>query len=184
MNQIQKTYESVKSIFIDNNIKELCQYSLYFDFENSEKCKESGEHFFNNVSSNIQKERKEIEQNYYTYLFSGLKHRIIELDFMTCLNIFDSRRLIFTNLDCISSIQILFRDVIYLSVNFRSSHLHKALPSDIEFICSIPHNLINFLENELLNISEKQNKKIINNIRELKNKEVQIFLSFGSLHID
>lgn len=184
MNQIQSTYEKVNERFYIDDIKEICQYSLYFDFENSKKCKESGEHFFNNVSSNIQKERKEIEQNYYTYLFSGLKHRIVELDFMTDLNIFDSRRLIFTNLDCISSIQILFRDVIYLSVNFRSSHLHKALPSDIEFICSIPHNLINFLENEFLNISEKQNKKIINSIEELKNKEVSVLLAFGSLHID
>ena len=103
---------------------------------------------------------------------------------MTGLNIFDSRRLIFTNPDCISSIQVLFRDCIYLSVNFRSSHFSRALPSDIEFICSLPSKIIDFLENELLNISEKQNKKIINNIRELKNKEVQIFLSFGSLHID
>lgn len=184
MNQLQKTYENVKQIFLDSDTKELCQYSLYFDFENSEKCKESGEHFFNNVSSNIQKERKSIEQNYYTYLFSGLKHRIVELDYMTDLNIFDSRRLIFTNPDCISSIQILFRDKIYLSVNFRSSHFQKALPSDIEFICSLPLKLIDFLENEFLNISEKQNKKIINSIEELKNKEVQILLTFGSLHID
>lgn len=184
MNEIQKTYEAINNSFISDNIKELCQYSLYFDFENSEECKESGEIFFKNISTDIQNERKIIEQNYYTYLFSGFKHRIIELDFMTELNIFDSRRLIFTNPDCISLIQVLFREEIYLSVNFRSSHFHKALPSDIEFICSVPLKLIDFLENEFLNISEKQNKKIINSIRELKYKEVQILLTFGSLHID
>lgn len=183
MNDIQKTYESVNNRF-NEKIKELCQYSLYFDFKNSEECKEAGELFFKNISTDIQKERKIIEQNYYTYLFSGLKHRIIELDFMTELNIFDSRRLIFTNPDCISSMQILFRDRIYLSVNFRSSHFQKALPSDIEFICSLPLKIIDFLENEFLNISEKQNKKIINSIRELKYKEVSIFLTFGSLHTD
>ena len=184
MNCIQSTYESLNNRFIDSEIKELCQYSLYFDFNNSKECEIAGEYFFNNISSEVQKQRKDIEQNYYTYLFSGLKHRIIELDYMTDLNIFDSRRFIFTNLDCISSIQVLFRDVIYLSVNFRSSHFHNALPSDIEFICSLPLKLIDFLENEFLNISEKQNKKIINSIKELKYKEVQILLTFGSLHID
>lgn len=184
MNELQKTYESVKSRFTFNNIKELCQYSLYFDFENPDKCKEAGETFFKNISTDIQKERKIIEQNYYTYLFSGLKHRIVELDFMTDLNIFDSRRLIFTNPDCISSIQILFRDKIYLLVNFRSSHFQKALPGDIEFICSLPQRITDFLENEFLKISEKQNKKIINSIIELKHKEVNVLLTFGSLHID
>lgn len=183
MNEIQKTYESVNNRF-NEKIKELCQYSLYFDFENPEECKKAGESFFKNISTEIQKERKVIEQNYYTYLLSGLKHRIIELDFMTDLNIFDSRRLIFTNPDCISSIQILFRDCIYLSVNFRSSHFQKALPGDIEFICSLPRKIIDFLENEFLDISKKQNKKIINSIRELNNKEVSVFLTFGSLHID
>lgn len=184
MNCIQSTYENVNERFSIDKIKEMCQYSLYFDFDNSKECEIAGENFFNNISSYSQKERKEIEQNYYTYLFSGLKHRIIELDYMTDLNIFDSRRLIFTNPDCISSIQVLFRDVIYLSVNFRSSHFHNALPSDIEFICSLPLRIIDFLENEFLNISEKQNKKIINSIKELKYKEVHVLLTFGSLHID
>ena len=58
MNQLQSTYESLNNRFIDSEIKELCQYSLYFDFDNPKECEIAGENFFNNISSEVQNKEK------------------------------------------------------------------------------------------------------------------------------
>lgn len=176
---IADTCNNIKESFKSKNTNELIQVSFYFSFRNSKECAKSGRTFFDYSSNLDLLNRKQIEQNYYTYLYSGFIHRIVELDFMTDLNLFDSRRLVFTNPDCMSFIQVLFRDKIYLTVHFRSSHFEDALPSDIEFITSIPEKLLDFLSTDF---TKRKNKNFINSIAEYKNKEVQVLLTFGSLH--
>ena len=136
---------------------------------------------FNYLANDVLLRRKEIE----IHLHESMKHqmltRLLEMKFYSEVNIFDTRRLLAVSSDCISTIQILIRDKIYLNCYLRSSDYLGALPVDLEKISELPKALIEHIEyySDLLEYSECTEEKI----QELKNKEIELTLSFGSLHI-
>lgn len=177
--QLLNTYNITNCDMYFEETNELTQCAWYFKFENTQDCVNSGNRFYDTIADENNHKRESIEQNYYNFITNGLKHKIGEIDYSSNVNI-DNRRIVFTNDDCISFIQFMIRDEINLNVHLRSSDFENALPSDIKFFCKLQNDLINFLINEFSqNTKKKENINILNNI---KNKEIKMFITFGSLH--
>lgn len=166
MNKITDFYNKTNELIKINN--ELCSYHYSLDFKNSKDLEEQTSEFFDSVKNVTLLKRLHDEYNFYNHIFSGLVHRVNELKFMCNIDV-NSRRIVFTNPDCISFIQILVRDKIYLSAHFRSSDFLGALPCDLKFIGNILEKFFEYFEDTDFNID--------------KSKEVNLTLNFGSLHI-
>jgi hypothetical protein len=167
----QSLYSIIGNNFIDN--EQLCtNYSTLYD--NAKSMYEDGCTTFELLSSNDVKDRANQEQYYYEYILNGLHHHVLEVKHYSQINIFDSRRIVFTNNDCISFVQLLVRDKIYLSVHMRSSHYTDALLSDLRFFTSIPYNFIKFITEN--NIIDDLQQFSINDMK------ISFNITFGSLH--
>ena len=155
-----------------------CNYKVKFD--DYLHCLYEGNRLYKETETKITKARKKNEKHYHLSIKHQLFSRLQEIKYYSAVNILDTRRLISVNADCISAVQILVRDKIYVNVYFRSSDFYNALPVDLEFISSLPFELIYHLENfqGTFGYDEVQDDVL----RDLKNKEVQISLMFGSLH--
>lgn len=155
-----------------------CNYKVKFD--DYLHCLYEGNKLYKETETKITKARKKNEKHYHLSIKHQLFSRLQEIKYYSNVNILDTRRLISVNADCISAVQILVRDKIYVNVYFRSSDFYNALPVDLEFISSLPFELIYHLENfqGTFGYDEVQDDVL----RDLKNKEVQISLMFGSLH--
>ena len=178
-NQLLLTYDSAKEALLRNN-GELIQCVWAFNFKNNSECISQSELFFEEVKHQDLIDREQVEHYYYNMILNGLKHKIGEVDYSSDV-LLDNRRIVFTNDDCISFIQFLIRDKIYLTVNLRSSDFLNALPSDIKFFCKIPKEITDFLTTNFIKTNKK--KENINIIKDLNEKEVQLLITFGSLHI-
>jgi len=152
---------------------------MNFAAKNMRDAKKKGEDFFEEVKNDVLAERKIIEQNYYNHIFSGLVHVMNEESFKLRntdeFSIESSRRLIFTNQDCVSYVQILVRDEINIIVQMRSSDYENCLPTDLEFFSNIPYMFYRVIEQRdetseewKMNFSQKRCKFTVN---------------FGSLHV-
>ncbi len=110
--------------------------------------------------------RKLEEQDYYTWLLLGLTKQHAEISVNDPgFDINTTRRLIFTNTECISFIQILLRDdEIHLHVHQRSSLLTDCLPTDLEQYTEIAYKFFD-------KINDCKDEKALN-----------LQVSFGSLH--
>ena len=155
-----------------------CNYKVKFD--DYLHCLYEGNKLYKETETKITKARKKNEKHYHLSIKHQLFSRLQEIKYYSTVNILDTRRLISVNADCISAVQILVRDKIYINAYFRSSDFYNALPVDLEFISSLPFELIFHLEHfqGTFGYDEVQDDVL----RDLKNKEVQISLMFGSLH--
>lgn len=149
-------------------------------FENVIDAEEQGKDLFLRKTTDVLKDRKLIEDYYYYYIKNGLMSKLMEIKSYSAVNIFDTRRLIYTNIDCISSVHVIIRDKIYLNVYFRSSDYKGALPSDLEFLTSIPRWLIEQLT--ILQHDYRYSEINDESIYKLNNMNVELNISFGSLH--
>ena len=158
---------------------EICSKFFSLSFDHAESFATNGEDVFDlNWTQKLQK-RKEEEQHYHSMILNGLFHKLNEIKFYSKVDL-DTRRLIFTNDDCLSSVQILIREDIHLNVYFRSSDLTGALPVDLEFLSKIPMEFINFLHSK---INQKTYKDITEKFNEnLEKKKIKFNIGFGSLH--
>ncbi len=148
-------------------------------FKNSICARQESILFFER-SSGVAKKRSEEEQDYYNHIKYGLIHTLEELKAYQDINVLDTRRWVFTNLDCISFVQILIRDKITVMVQMRSSDLLGALPGDIRFFSSLPDTLLNFLESKK---DQEQYSEIPLVLSDLRLRPIELIINFGSLHI-
>lgn len=162
------------------NCNEIISVNYKSNFINSQDMVLDGCKFFDVVADNEMKIREDQEQDYYEYLLNGLFCNISENKGFADINIFNSRKMIMHNHICISFIQILVRDKIYVDVHMRSSAYDNALPGDIKFFSIIPMRFIQFCEkNKFHKDWPEINDESINKLNNLK---IQLNISFGSLH--
>ena len=177
MSSISQAYKSLE------NSQEQFGASMKFESKNMRYSKTEASEFFNSIKNDTLAARKLEEQNYYTHLITGLFHQIAEQRWIT--NDFDflkTRRIVYTNPDCMSFIQVLIReDDIHVIVQFRSSDYLNCLPTDLEFISSIPMALYRFIEN---NIDDDVAWPDVDTkfLQAYSIKKCNFTVSFGSLH--
>lgn len=147
---------------------------------NSNDALKQGNSLFERTKNDVLKKRKDNELHYHNFLKHQLFSRLQEIKYYSHVKIDDTRRLVATSADCISSIHILVRDEIHLNVYLRSSDFDGALPADVEFICSLPQELINHLVRfKDVPGYEEVTDELIN---KLNIKPIKLSLMFGSLH--
>ena len=122
-----------------------------------------------------------MEEQHYKKLEGSLLHAINENKYYLKENLFDSRRFISLSTDCISNIQLIFReDEVFLGVYFRSSEINNLLPVDLDFLYGLVQKAIQYVERRAgTDTYEEINPKVIEKI---KNSKFVVDLSFGSLH--
>lgn len=149
-------------------------------FDNSEELLKSGKNVFEMSKNDILSNRSADELYFYEYLKNQMLHRLQEMKFYSDVDVMNTRRLIATSNDCISSIHILIRNYIHVNVYFRSSDYDGALPSDLEFLSTLPTTIINHLKT--MKNSKYYPEVNDNTIEQLSNTPIKLNLSFGSLH--
>ena len=171
-------YEGIGSSFGDSD--ELLSQNISCEFKNSLYAEYNGNCLFNEVKSDAILNNIKKEKHYYDSIENTLISKLQEIKFYSPVNINDSRRIIISSTNCISTIQLLFREDIHLNVYFRSSNFDTLLPLDLQFLCSLPKKIINHLE-EMIGEEgyEEVNNELINS---LGSKKVKLNLFFGSLH--
>lgn len=161
-------------------LKELVSVNYSCTFDNYMDCALSGCELFRYTANQKLTERKHNELHFHNFLKHQMFSRLQEIKYYSNVNIGDTRRLISTSSDCISTIQILIRDDIHVNVYFRSSDFDHALPADLEFITSLPNELIVHLERF---IGTKGYEEIdMQYTKQLREKNIKLNLMFGSLH--
>lgn len=124
--------------------------------------------------------RRSQEDDFHTFLETQMFSHLIEMKAYSKVNIADTRRFVSVSQDCISTIQMLIRDKIYLNCYFRSSDFDGCLPVDLVFLSSLPRKLILHL-NKFKN-NEGYQEVNMKFLKELSNKEICFNIMFGSLH--
>ena len=178
MSEFVDLYEEIgrdlknKSEIISVNYKRL--------FDDASNMMLDAQQFFDYVADSQMKIREDQEQDYYEYLLNGLFCNLSENKGFAKINIFDSRKMIMHNHICISFIQIIVRDKIYVDVHMRSSAYDNALPGDMKFFGSIAQRFIQFCKK---NKGHKDWPEITQeSINKLSKLQVQLNVQFGSLH--
>lgn len=162
------------------NQRELCSCTYQIEFDNFVHCADYGNILWNHYINDKLIERKRNELHFHNFLKHQLFSRLQEIKYYSKVDISDTRRLVAVSADCISTIQILVRDKIYLNVYFRSSDIDGALPADLKFITELPSDLIVHLE-KLRDV--KGYEEVTDNLmKEIRSKEIKVTLTFGSLH--
>lgn len=160
--------------------KEICNISYTLYYKNYDECMKDGSSYFINNINDVLKKRKQNEFHFHNFLEHQLFSHLQEIKFYSTVDIKTTRRLVAVSQDCISLIQVLVRDKIHIIVHFRSSDFDGALPADYEFLSTIPFKLINHLYTLRNEVGYEECTEEL--FEELKIKEVQITISFGSLH--
>jgi hypothetical protein len=162
------------------NQRELVSASYSCNFGSYADCEIQSKSLFEDVKNDVLITRKTNELHFHNMLLHQMFSRLQEIKYYSEVDIFDTRRLVSVSADCITAIQILVRDVIHLNVYFRSSDFDGALPADLEFICSLPKELICHLDN-MTGIPGYE-EATIDNINKISIKPIKLNLMFGSLH--
>lgn len=171
-------YKKIQYSFSDN--EELLSQNFSCEFKNSLYAEYSGNYLFNEVKNDNIVENIKKEKHYYDSIENTLISRLQEIKFYSPVNINDSRRIMVSSTNCISTIQLLFREEIHLNVYFRSSNFDTLLPLDLRFLCSLPKKVIDHLEEM---IGEEGYEEVSNElINSLNSNKVKFNLMFGSLH--
>ena len=147
---------------------------------NSFDLLKQGESLYKEVRNTVLETRKNNELHYHNFLKHQLLSRLQEIKYYSTVDITNTRRLVSVSSDCITSIQILIRDVLHLNVYFRSSDFDGALPVDIQFICTIPQELINHLS--IFSCARGYEEVTSELLNDLSAKPIKLNLMFGSLH--
>lgn len=173
-----KLYYRILSDF--NGSKELISVNYVDTYQNYLDISESSNMMIEVLHDNVINNRINNEYHFHTFLENQLFAKLQEIKSYSTVDICSTRRLISTSSDCISAIQILIRDNIYINVYFRSSDFDGALPADLAFISSLPYKLIHhLLKFQGTNGYDEVTDECINSI---KKKSVVLSLMFGSLH--
>lgn len=119
--------------------------------------------------------RFDMEKLHYNKLRYTLTHAFAENWFYKSEWIEETRRVVATSTDCISTISLYVRDgEMMISVYFRSSHYDNLLPVDLSFIAGLPLLFMEDLEHVHRTFEIDREMPVINT--------VSIDLSFGNLH--
>lgn len=173
-------FNTILKEFAVQNSDELLSVNFSSEFDNHVEFLDAGKKLAITAASDVLKKRKAIEINFHRFLKHQMFYKLQEMKYYSTVNIMDTRRLIATSNDCISSIHMLIRDEIHLNVYFRSSDVFGALPIDLEFISSLPSEFIHEMTRLMNNDGFEEIDSSI--IKELSNKKIKLNLMFGSLH--
>lgn len=173
-NVINEMYEDLGSD------RELCACTYQIDFDNFVGAINYGDDIFDMFRNEKLIERKRNELHFHNFLKHQMFSHLQEIKYYSRVNIADTRRLVAVSSDCISTIQMLVRDKVYLNVYFRSSDIDGALPADLQFLTTLPSQLIEHLQ-RLRDVKgyEDVTDELLSKIRTSK---VRLTLMFGSLH--
>lgn len=173
-NLIQEMYDDL------GDSKEICSVVYQMDYDNFVHLSDYGVAVWNEYKNDRLIERRKNEFHFHNFLKHQMFARLQEMKAYSNVNIADTRRLVSVSPDCISTIQILVRDRIYVNAYFRSSDIDGALPADFEFITNLPSDLIVHLEKLR---GTKGYEEITDELmREIRSKQIRVSLMFGSLH--
>jgi len=161
--------------------------SMVFSSKNMRYAKQAGEDFLkkrinsSDEAGKVLRKRSHFEKHYYTHLLTGIFSQIGEQKYATKDFEFEkSRRIVYTNKDCISFIQVIIRDEITVIVQMRSSDYSGALPLDLNFFSSIPYDLYRFIED---NKGEDLWDEVTEEFKQkYSKKKCNYVINFGSLH--
>jgi len=122
------------------------------------------------------------EEMHYKKLSSSLLHSMNENTYYFKSPILESRRFIALSSDCISFIQIIFREAkTEIIVHFRSSELFQLLPIDLDFIFSLPYTVCRYL---LMRSGASPYEDLTKNeVESIEWRPIEFLFSFGSLHV-
>ena len=178
-NNLDSMYTNLLNLFdLEGEYQERLSICTLCSFKNVSDASHQSKEFINKHMSPLLLKRKPFEEMYYQKIQSDLCHKLDEMKAYSEIDVETSRRLTTSSNDCISLVQILIRDEIHLNVYFRSSDILGALPIDLEFLSCLPKYFIDFLDTR--NGLEGYEKFV--DIKELKEKAIQLNLMFGSLH--
>lgn len=86
---------------------------------------------------------RSLEHNLYELIFRGLKQSIEQLFYFDKTQDYTSRRFVFSTTDCISHVQLIYRNkVATLFMHIRSTDVIKLLPWDTLFACSLLNRIL------------------------------------------
>lgn len=162
------------------NKRELISKFYQCEFNNYEDCLEQGNKLFNITVNDVLALRKYNELYYHTYLKNQLFSNLQAIKYYNTIDIRETRRIVSTSDNCISTIHILVRDTIYLNIYFRSSDFDGALSADLEFMCTLPKELITHLR--IFKGSNGYQEVTDDLINKLQNMPIKLSMMFGSLH--
>jgi hypothetical protein len=169
-----------KDLLTEFETDELLSVSKSIQFDNFFDCMTAGKDLYKENKNETLIKRKQVELHFYSYLKHQLFHKLQEIKAYSEVNINDTRRLIAVSPDCISMLHILVRDEIHLNVYLRSSDYDGALVSDLEFISSLPYELIRHLSK--LRNEDNYSECDEEFFNKIKSKGVIINIFIGSLH--
>ena len=102
---------------------------------------------------------RSLEHNLYELIYRGLRQSVEQLLYFDKTQNFTSRRFVFSTTDCISFVQILYRDnAATLFAHIRSTDVVKLLPWDLLFLCKLINRVL--VESEFP-FTEKRLVKVI-----------------------
>lgn len=136
--------------------------------------------FIEDLDSEVVNNRKVLELDYYNKIFYDMVHDLAEMKFYSEVNLNTTRRLIATNNDCLSLVNVQIRDAIHVQAYFRSSDIITALPCDLEFLACLPGRLKSHFEEKQGVIGYEEITEEF--LSEYCNKPVKLKIMFGSLH--
>ena len=115
--------------------------TLKIKFENREDSKQQAMELYSHCMNGnydsdpeMLADRTLVEENYHQFLLYGLVKQFEEMSHYDPNFNETSRRIMFSNSECISLMQLLVRDELHFHVYMRSSHLIDCLPADLLFL--------------------------------------------------
>lgn len=86
---------------------------------------------------------RSLEHNLYELIFRGLKQSVEQLFYFDKTQDYTSRRFVFSTTDCISHVQLIYRNKkAYLFMHIRSTDVVKLLPWDMLFACNLLNRIL------------------------------------------
>jgi len=86
---------------------------------------------------------RSLEHNLYEFIYRGLKQSVEQLFYFDKSQDYTSRRFVFSTTDCISHIQLLYRnDKADLFIYIRSTDVKKLFPWDFLFACQLLNRIL------------------------------------------
>jgi len=86
---------------------------------------------------------RSLEHNLYELIYRGLRQAVEQTLYFDRTQDYTSRRFVFSTTDCISNVQILYRNgVAKLFAHIRSTDVVKLLPWDLLFLCKLINRVL------------------------------------------
>ena len=186
MTQEKNIYEEIRDdleeygIDRPNGHKEILGYSIVDNYLNAYEL-QAAKRRFKGLYEGDWDHKIMMEVEHYKKLEGGLLHAMNETKYYVKDQLLESRRFVVTSTDCISTIQIIFRnDEIFVGVYFRSSHAKNLLPVDLDFIYGLIRKTLDHLKYR--ENTEDYREVTPEVVHKMNNIPIRIKLDFGSLH--